>query len=99
MARAGEYDQQGFAVEVDDEIELTHQDVAQAYASRSERVAHCDGCPERVRVHLVERPAESHDPIEHVVARVVAPRLLSASPSYDHPAWVRKAIADLLGVR
>jgi len=99
MARAGEYDQQGFAVEVDDEIELTHADVAQAYASRTERVAHCDGCPERVRVHLVERPAEPHDPIEHVVARVVAPRLLSASPTYDHPAWVRKAIDDLLGVR
>jgi hypothetical protein len=99
MARAGEYDQEGFAVEADDEIELTYRDVAQAYAARSERVTHCDGCPERVRVHLVERPAEPHDPIEHVVARVVAPRLLSASPTYDHPAWVRKAIVDLLGVR
>lgn len=99
MARAGEYDQEGFAVEVDDEIELTYRDVAQAYAGRTERVPRCDGCPERVRVHLVERPAEPHDPIEHVVARVVAPRLLSASPTYDHPAWTRKAIADLLGVR
>lgn len=99
MARAGEYDQEGFAVEVDDEIELTYRDVAQAYAGRTERVPRCDGCPERVRLHLVERPAEPHDPIEHVVARVVAPRLLSASPTYDHPAWTRKAIADLLGVR
>lgn len=99
MARAGEYDQEGFAVEVDDEIELTYRDVAQAYAGRTERVPRCEGCPERVRVHLVERPAEPHDPIEHVVARVVAPRLLSASPTYDHPAWARKAIADLLGVR
>jgi hypothetical protein len=52
-----------------------------------------------VRVHLVERPSEPHDPAEHVVARVVAPWLLSASPAYDHPAWARKAIADLLGVR
>ena len=99
MVRAGEYDQEGFAVEVDDEIELTHRDVAQAYAGRSERVPRCDGCPERVRLHLVERPAESHDPAEHVVARVVAPRLLSASTAYDHPAWARKAIADLLGAR
>lgn len=99
MVRAGEYDREGFAVEADDEIELTYADVAQAYASRTERVAHCDGCPERVRLHLVERPAEPYDPIEHVVARVVAPRLLSASPAYDHPAWVRKAIVDLLGVR
>jgi hypothetical protein len=99
MARAGEYDREGFAVEADEEIELTYRDVAQAYAGRSERVAHCDGCPERVRLHLVEREAEPHDPIEHVVARVVAPRLLSASPAYDHPAWARKAIADLLGVR
>jgi hypothetical protein len=99
MARAGEYDREGFAVEADEEIELTYADVAQAYAGRSERVARCDGCPERVRLHLVERPAEPHDPIEHVVARVVAPRLSSASPTYDHPAWVRKAVADLLGVR
>lgn len=99
MARAGEYDQEGFAVEVDDEIELTYRDVATAYASEAQRVPRCDGCPERVRVHLVERPAEPHDPSEHVVARVVAPRLLSASPRYDHPAWTRKAIAELLGVQ
>lgn len=98
MVRAGEYDQQGFAVEVDDEIELTHRDIAQAYAGQLGRVPHCEGCPERVRLHLVERASEPHDPIEHVVARVVAPRLLSASASYDHPAWVRKALTDLLGV-
>lgn len=99
MVRAGEYDQEGYAVEVDDEIELTYADVAQAYAGRAERVPRCDGCSERVRLHLVERPAEPHDPHEHVVARVVAPRLLSASGGYDHPAWVRKSLADLLGVR
>lgn len=99
MVRLGEYDQEGFAVEVDEEIELTHRDVAQAYAGEAQRVPRCDGCPERTRVHLVERPAEPHDPVEHVVARVVAPRLLSASPAYDHPAWARKAIAELLGVR
>jgi hypothetical protein len=99
MVRAGEYDQEGYAVEVDDVIELTYADVAQAYAGRAERVPRCDGCPEHVRLHLVERPAEPHDPHEHVVARVVAPRLLSASGGYDHPAWVRKALADLLGAR
>jgi hypothetical protein len=99
MVRAGEYDQEGYAVEVDDVIELTYRDVAQAYAGQAGRVPRCDGCPERVRLHLVERPGEPHDPIEHVVARVVAPRLLSASDGYDHPAWVRKALADLLGAR
>jgi hypothetical protein len=99
MVRAGEYDQEGYAVEVDDVVELAYADVAQAYAGRAERVPRCDGCPERVRLHLVERPSEPHDPHEHVVARVVAPRLLSASGGYDHPAWVRKALADLLGVR
>ncbi len=99
MVRAGEYDREGYAVEVDEELEITHADVAQAYAGRSERVPHCDGCPEKVRVHLVERASEPHDPAEHVVARVVAPRLLSASGGYDHPAWVRKALGDLLGTR
>ncbi len=99
MVRAGEYDREGYAVEVDDEIELSHRDIAQAYAGQAGRVPHCDGCPERVRLHLVERASESHDPAEHVVARVVAPRLLSASTGYDHPAWVRKALADLLGVQ
>jgi hypothetical protein len=99
MVRAGEYDQEGYAVEVDDVIELTYRDMAQAYAGQVGRVPRCDGCPERVRLHLVERAHEPHDPIEHVVARVVAPRLLSASDGYDHPAWARKALADLLGVR
>lgn len=99
MVRAGEYDQEGYAVEVDDVVELTYADVAQAYAGHTERVPRCDGCPERVRVHLVERPAEPHDPIEHLVVRVVAPRLLSASTGYDHPAWARKTLADLLGAQ
>lgn len=98
MARAGEYDQEGYAVEVDDVIELSYREMSQAHAGRAERVPHCDGCPERVRLHLVERPAEPHDPIEHVVARVVAPRAQSDAADYDHPAWVRKALADLLGV-
>lgn len=99
MVRAGEYDQEGYAVEVDDVIELGHREVVQAYAGRAESVPRCDGCPERVRLHLVERPSEPHDPIEHVVARVVAPRAQSDAADYDHPAWVRRALTDLLGVR
>ena len=99
MARGGEYDQEGYAVEVDDVIELTQREMDQAYAGRAERVPRCDGCPGRVRLHLVERPAEPHDPIEHVVARVVAPRAQSDADDYDHPAWVREALSDLLGVR
>lgn len=99
MVRAGEYDREGYAVEVDDVVELTRRELEQAYAGRAERVPRCDGCPERVRLHLVERPAEPHDPIEHVVARVVAPRILSDRADYDHPDWVRQALADLLGVR
>ncbi|MCX4241490.1 hypothetical protein [Paraliomyxa miuraensis] len=99
MVRAGEYDQEGYAVEVDDVIEVTHHDVTSAYAGQTGKVPRCDGCPERVRLHLVERPAEAHDPIEHVVARIVAPRVDSDAADYDHPAWVRGALADLLGVR
>lgn len=99
LVRDGEYDQEGFAVEADDVIEIQHLDVKRAYAGREGRVPVCEECPQRTRLHLVERPEEDHDPIDHVVARIVAPRSDSDAPGYDHPAWVRSALADLLGVR
>lgn len=99
MVRMGEYDREGYAVEVDDVVTLTHDDLTQAYAGRSAELPRCEGCPQRIDAHLVERPSEPHDPIEHVVARIVAPREQSDAPDYDHPAWVRGALADLLGVR
>lgn len=99
MVRMGEYDREGYAVEVDDVVALTHGDVSQAYAGRSATLPRCEGCPQSVDVHLVERPSEPHDPVEHVVARLVAPRERSDASDYDHPAWVRSALADLLGVR
>lgn len=98
LVRDGEYDQEGFAVEVDDVIELQKVDIDRAYAGREGRVPRCEGCPQRARVHLVERPEEDHDPVDHVVARIVAPRTLSDAPGYDHPAWVLQALHDLLGV-
>lgn len=98
MARMGEYDREGYAVEVDETIELTHADIAQAYAGQ-DAPPPCPDCPGQVTLHLVERPTEPHDPVDHVVARIVAPRSTSDAPGYDHPAWVREALAALLGVR
>ena len=44
------------------------------------------------------RPEEDHDPVDHVVARIVAPRKESDAPGYDQPEWVLQALSDLLGV-
>lgn len=98
MVREGEYDREGYAVEVDDIIELSHDDIEKAYAGRGAKVPRCEGCPQATDLHLVERPAESHDPVEHVVARLVAPRDVSDAAGYDHPAWVAQSLRDLLGV-
>lgn len=99
MVRMGEYDREGYAVEVDEVVTVTHPDIAQAYSGRSAALPRCEDCLQSVDVHLVERPPEPHDPIEHVVARIVAPREQSDASGYEHPAWVRSALADLLGVR
>ncbi len=99
MVRMGEYDRQGYAVEVDDTVAVDHAAVAQAYAGSKLRVPRCDGCPQEIELHLVERPAEAQDPIDHVVARIVAPRPVSDDAGYDHPGWVRRAVTDLLGVQ
>ena len=97
MVRLGEYSPQGFAVEVDDEISLTREDIIAAYAGRPGKLPPCDACDGEVAVHLVERDALPTDPHEHVVARVVAPRETSDAAGYKHGAWVETAIADLLG--
>ncbi|RMG93662.1 MAG: hypothetical protein D6705_17915 [Deltaproteobacteria bacterium] len=97
LAEAAEIDPSGFAREADDEIEIHYRDVDAAYAGRSAHLAHCEGCPERVRVHLVRRPEVDTDPRGHPVVRIVAPRSISGAPDYDHAAWVRTALRDLLG--
>ncbi len=97
MVRQGEVDPSGFAVELDEEVEVTHADIVQAYARQQGAVPQCKDCPGRVALHLVERAAESHDPQHHLVVRVVAPRETSGARDYDHPAWVRATITKLLG--
>ena len=97
MVRLGEYDSSGYAVELDPVVTIAHEDVARAYAGQSSQPPRCQSCPGRVDVHLVERDPEPHDPSDHVVARIVAPRSLSDAPDYDHLAWARRAVTDLLG--
>lgn len=97
MAKLGEFDTMGYAVEAPDTITVGHDDVAQAYGRRKRLLERCEQCPARTEVHLVERKAEAHDPRDHVVARVVAPRPRSTTKAYDHPAWVREALKELLG--
>jgi hypothetical protein len=97
LAREGEVDVTGFAVQVDDELEVDFDSVVQAYGSRSVPLQRCTGCPASVDVHLVERPSEDHDPDDHVVARVVALREQSDEPDYDHPQWALSALASLFG--
>lgn len=96
VVREGEVDASGFAVVVPDELEVDFTALAQTFGDRP-GVQRCTGCPGRVGVHLVERPAEDHDPEDHVVARVVAPQPESDAADYDHPQWVLGAIARLLG--
>lgn len=96
MARLGEFDRAGVAVEAPDTIELFYRDCAAAYGGQV-ALPRCDGCPEQAALHLVERPAEPQDPPGHVVARVVAPRVVSDAAGYDPRAWVRKALDQVLG--
>jgi hypothetical protein len=97
LAREGEVDVTGFAVQVPDELEVEFDAVVQTHGSRPTPLKRCADCPARAVVHLVERPSEDHDPDDHVVARVVAPREQSDEPDYDHPQWALGALADLFG--
>ncbi len=96
MARLGEFDRAGLAVEAPDVLELFYRDCAAAYGGVV-TPPRCAGCPEQAALHLVERPAEPQDPPGHVVARVVAPRAVSDAAGFDERAWVRKALDQVLG--
>ncbi|MBK8263076.1 MAG: hypothetical protein IPK80_17270 [Nannocystis sp.] len=98
MVKLGEAEASGLAVEAPAVIRLTYRDCDLAYAGRGAQVPRCAACPEEIALHLVERAREPHDPLEHVVARVVAPRGQSdASARYDHPAWAASALVRLFG--
>lgn len=97
MVRLGEYDASGYAVELEPVVTVRHEDVVQAYANQTTQSPRCESCPGRVDLHLVERPPEPHDPRDHVVARIVAPRSRSDARDYDHLSWAKEAVADLLG--
>jgi hypothetical protein len=97
LVRLGEFDSSGYAVELPQEVIIDRDDIVQAYQRSEDRVPQCEGCPGAVAVHLVERASEDHDPANHVVARVVAPREQSDEAGYDHPGWARSAVRDLLG--
>jgi len=98
LVRLGEFDSSGYAVELDEVVDVEHADIVQAYGSRGGQVPPaCKECEGQTTVHLVERPAEPHDPSEHVVARVVAPREESDAAGYDQKTWVREAVASIFG--
>jgi hypothetical protein len=97
MVRLGEVDVSGLAVQLDDTVTIRYEDIVEAYASRAVEVPRCRKCPEEVAVHLVEREKEGHDPRDHVVARIVAPRSRSDRKDYDQTSWAREAIHRVLG--
>lgn len=93
LVREAEVDVSGFAVEVPHVLEVDCQLIHQSYAARG----YAPPCSGSIELHLVERPGEPHDPRDHVVARIVAPRAESDAPSYDHAQWVRSALNHLFG--
>lgn len=95
LAREGEVESSGLAVQVPEELELGCALVRQSYAE-SDYVPSCEDGGSAL-VHLVERRPEAHDPRNHVVARVVAPRPRSDTPDYDHPQWVRATLSAVFG--
>jgi hypothetical protein len=97
LVKDGEVDTTGFAVEVPQVIVVDGELITQSYATRAEQPKLCADCPGQVEVHLVERAPEDHDPEDHVVARIVAPRELSDAADYDHLQWVRATLARLFG--
>lgn len=97
MVELGEFDSTGYAVELPQVVSVHRDDVARAYGRDAQASQACPTCDEEVEVHLVERTAEAHDPGDHVVARVVAPRSVSDDPAYDQPRWARDVLRRLLG--
>jgi len=97
MVHLGEVDVSGLAVQLDDTVTIQYEDIVEAYASRAAEVPRCEQCPEEVSVHLVEREREEHDPKDHVVARIVAPRSISDRKDYDQTSWAPEAVHTVLG--
>lgn len=95
LVQEGEVDASGFAVEVPELLEIDRAQIERSYA-KARSLSPCADCS-AVSVHLVERPTEPHDPRDHVVARIVAPRSVSDAPDYDHPHWVRQSLQSLFG--
>jgi hypothetical protein len=91
LAREAEVDISGFAVVVPETLVVDCAMIQQSYAARG----HVPPCASSLELHLVERAPEAHDPRDHVVARIVAPREQSDAPDYDHPQWVRAALARI----
>ncbi len=97
MVQLGEFDSTGYAVELGQVVEVSVDDVVRAYADGS-HVPDCgEACVGEAEVHLVERAAEPHDPEDHVVARVIAPRELSDSVDHNHGEWVKGILRDIFG--
>ena len=97
LVKTAEVDTKGFALQVEDVLTVHWRDIQQAYEGTPRELHRCDGCPENLELHLVERPRLSSDPQDHVVAQVVAPRTTSDPVSYDHPAWVQRALVRMFG--
>ena len=98
LVTTSEVDRTGVALELEPEITIHWRDIEQAYRESDRSLPpRCSGCPETAVVHLVERPAMPTDPVEHVVAQIVAPRVISDPATYDHPRWVASALARIFG--
>lgn len=98
MVQLGEFDSTGYAVELAETVNVDVDDVIAAYGTKGGHVVDCaEGCAGEAEVHLVERTAEEHDPPDHLVVRVIAPRELSDSVDYNHTKWVRDILADMFG--
>ncbi len=97
MVREGEVHESGFAIEAPDLLTVYEADLQRAYSGRQALPPRCEGCEGFVKLHLVKRLAKTTDAHEHAVVRIVAPRVESDEPDYDHAAWVQRSLSRLLG--
>ena len=95
LTREGEVDESGFAVAVPSELEIDCASIQRTYSEGDYR----PDCSGSAVGHLVERAPQEHDPSEHVVARLVAPRPQSDAPDYDHPQWIAGVLDELFASR
>lgn len=96
MARLAELDPSGYPLELTEDVEIDFADVTRAYSRLQGRVPKCADCLGTVTVGLRKRAAEPTDPQDHLVLRVTAPQGDTAGLA-DAPAWVSRALAQLLG--